>query len=92
MKNIIILISAAIACFKVLFYSDNRPPWIKAPLFIVLLKPLRRCVCPGLIDNSLCILYKGRTIRKLMGGGGGEVQEKNSRNGKFNLKKFLHAN
>ena len=26
------------------------------------------------------------------GGGGGEVQKKNSRKGKFNLKKFLHAN
>ena len=39
---------------------------------------------------------KGRTIRKLMGGGGGggagEFQKKNSRKGKFNLKKFLHAN
>ena len=36
---------------------------------------------------------KGRTIRKLMGGGGaGEVQKNNSRKGKFNLKKFLHAN
>ena len=37
--------------------------------------------------------YKGRTIRKLMGGGGGagKVQKKNSRKGKFNEKKFLHA-
>ena len=26
------------------------------------------------------------------GGGAGEVQKKNSRKGKFNLKKFLHAN
>ena len=34
---------------------------------------------------------KGRTIRKRMGGGGaaGEVQKKNSRKGKFNLKKIL---
>ena len=36
---------------------------------------------------------KGRTIRKLMGGGGaGEVQKKNSRKGKLNEKKFMHAN
>ena len=37
---------------------------------------------------------KGRTIRKLIGSGGGadEVQEKNSRKGKLNEKKFLHAN
>ena len=41
---------------------------------------------------------KGRTIRKLIGGGGGgsggagEVPKKNSRKGRFNLKKFLHAN
>ena len=34
---------------------------------------------------------KGRTIRKLMGGGTGEVQKKDSRKGKFNFKKFLHA-
>ena len=26
------------------------------------------------------------------GGGGGEVQKKYSRNGKFNEKKFMHAN
>ena len=36
-------------------------------------------------------LSKGRTIRKLMGGAG-EVQKKNSRKGKLNEKKFLHAN
>ena len=36
---------------------------------------------------------KGRTIRKLMGGGGaGEVQKKYSRTGKLNKKKLLHAN
>ena len=35
---------------------------------------------------------KGRTIRKLMGAGGGEVQKKNSRKRKLNEKKFLHAN
>ena len=36
---------------------------------------------------------KGRTIRKLRGGGGaGEVQKKNSRKGKLDEKKFLHAN
>ena len=29
---------------------------------------------------------KGRTIRKLMGGGGGEVRKKNSRKGKLNEK------
>ena len=35
---------------------------------------------------------KGRTIRKLMGGGGtGEVQKKYSRKGKLNEKKFMHA-
>ena len=37
---------------------------------------------------------KGRTIRKLMGGRGGRAKykKKNSRKGKLNLKKFLHAN
>ena len=37
---------------------------------------------------------KGRTLRKLMGGGGGagEVQKKYSRKGKLNEKEFLHAN
>ena len=35
---------------------------------------------------------KGRTIRKLMGGGGGEVQKKYSRKGKLNEKRFMHAN
>ena len=37
---------------------------------------------------------KGRTIRKLMGGGrgAGEVQKKYSRKGKLNEKKFMHAN
>ena len=37
-------------------------------------------------------LFKGRIIRKLMGGGAGEVQKKNSRKGKLNEKKFLQAN
>ena len=40
-------------------------------------------------------LGRGRTIRKLMGGGGGgagEVQKKNLRKGKLNEKKFMHAN
>ena len=37
-------------------------------------------------------LIKGRTIRKLMGGGAGEVQKKYSRKGKLNEKKFMHAN
>ena len=39
-------------------------------------------------------LSKGRTIRKLIvgGGGAGEVQKKNSRKGKLSEKKFLHAN
>ena len=40
--------------------------------------------------------FKGRTIRKLMGGGGGgggggRSTKKNSRKGKFNLKKFLQV-
>ena len=35
---------------------------------------------------------KGRTIRKFMGGGGGEVQKKYSRKGKLKEKKFMHAN
>ena len=38
---------------------------------------------------------KGRTIRKLMGvggGGAGEIQKKYSRKGKLNEKKFMHAN
>ena len=37
------------------------------------------------------VTVKGRTIRKLMGGAG-EVQKKNSRKGKLNEKKFMHAN
>ena len=42
-------------------------------------------------------LGKGRTIRKLMGGGrggggAGGVQKKNWRKGKLNEKKFMHAN
>ena len=39
-------------------------------------------------------VFQGRTIRKLMGGGGGagEVQKKYSRQGKLNDKKFLHTN
>ena len=35
---------------------------------------------------------KGRTIRKLMGGGGAKYKKKYSRKGKLNEKKFLHAN
>ena len=35
---------------------------------------------------------KGRTIRKVKGGGASEVQKKNSRKGKLNEKKFMHAN
>ena len=35
---------------------------------------------------------KRRTIRKLMGGGAGEVQKKYLRKGKLNEKKFMHAN
>ena len=36
---------------------------------------------------------KGRTIRKLMGGGGrAKYKKKNSRKGKLNEKKFMHAN
>ena len=36
------------------------------------------------------VCCKGRTIRKLIGGGGGV--EKNSRQGKLNEKNFLQAN
>ena len=45
--------------------------------------------------SDLKLLIKGRTIRKLIGGGGGaagEVQKEYSREGKLNEKKFLHAN
>ena len=35
---------------------------------------------------------KGRTIRKVMGGGAGVMQKKYSRKGKLNEKKFMHAN
>ena len=44
--------------------------------------------------KSLVSFSKGRTIRKLMGvgGGGREVQKKYSRKGKLNEKKFMHAN
>ena len=36
---------------------------------------------------------KGRTIKKRIGGGGGEVQKKiYSRKGKLNEKQFMHAN
>ena len=38
------------------------------------------------------LLSKGRTIRKLMGEGGGRSTKKNSQKGKLNEKKFLHAN
>ena len=34
---------------------------------------------------------KGRTIRKFMGGGAGEIQKKYSREGKLNEEEFLHA-
>ena len=34
------------------------------------------------------MISKGRTIRKLMGGGGDEVQKKYSRNGKLNEKNY----
>ena len=41
------------------------------------------------VESSL----KGRSIRELMGGGGGgRSTKKNSRKGKLNEKKFLHAN
>ena len=33
--------------------------------------------------------FKGRTIRKLIGGGGRSTKKKNSRKGKFNFKKIL---
>ena len=43
------------------------------------------------VRRKLSVLFaNGRTIRKLMGGAG-EVQKKNSRKGKLNEKKFLHA-
>ena len=42
--------------------------------------------------STVPVLIKGRTIRKLMGGRGGEVQTKHSRKGKVNEKKFMHAN
>ena len=39
------------------------------------------------------IQAKGRSIRKVIGGGeGGEVQKKYSRKGKLNEEKFMHAN
>ena len=46
--------------------------------------------------NITCLFdyFKGRTIRKVMGGGGvgaGEVQKKNSCKGKLSEKKFMHA-
>jgi len=44
-----------------------------------------------LIIHSKYNCYKGRTIRKLMRGAG-EAQKKNSRKGKLNEKKFMHAN
>ena len=37
-------------------------------------------------------LVRDGPLENLWGGGAGEVQKKNSRKGKFNLKKFLHAN
>ena len=50
-------------------------------------------LCPFVVRTSLCglnVRSKGRTIRKL--GGGGGVQKKYSRKGKLNGKKFMHAN
>ena len=38
------------------------------------------------------IVYKGRTIRKLIGGGGECKKYIYSRKGKLNEKKFMHAN
>ena len=35
-------------------------------------------------------MFKGQTIRKLMGGRAGEVEKKYSHKGKLNLKKFMH--
>ena len=46
----------------------------------------------GLKDIPLYTCTKGRTIRKLMGGGAGEVQKKYLRKAKLNGKKFMHAN
>ena len=46
-------------------------------------------------SKGAMILFKGRTIRKLMwgeGGWGGRSTKKNSRKGKLNEKTFLHAN
>ena len=49
----------------------------------------RSSVCRENFENS----NKGRTIRKLMrGGGAGEEQKKYSRKGKLNEKTFMHAN
>ena len=49
-------------------------------------------------DSSLCCvmsvlaLFREGPLENFWGGGGGEVQKKYSRNGKFNEKKFMHAN
>ena len=48
----------------------------------------------GKKNHTTSTVIKGQTIRKLMGGGGGEgkVQKKYLRKGKLNKKKFMHAN
>ena len=50
-------------------------------------------VQPAIKHKSPFVLAKGRTIRKLIGGGrAGEVQKKKSCKGKLNEKKILQAN
>ena len=44
-----------------------------------------------LVDVAVVVAY-GTGHQKTYGGEGGEVQKKNSRKGKFNEKKFVHAN
>ena len=43
----------------------------------------------GIIDKKS---LRDGPLENLWGGGAGEVQKKNSRKGKLNEKKFLHAN
>ena len=44
------------------------------------------------VSNVKTHLFRDGPLENLWGGGAGEVQKKNSRKGKSNEKKFLHAN
>ena len=67
----------------------------KKPTRLEELQPASRLPLWPLYNCTRAGTYEGRTIRKLMGGGGeggGRSTEKYSCKGKLNEKKFMHAN